>query len=205
MIIIKEEDFIAEGSSQKCYVHPEDINLCIKVITKDIKDTRLGYEINYIKKISNKKFRNLDYLFFSKHHKEIKTNLGTGHVYDLIRDEDTGKVSKTMADYLVDENSRLSDDTLYKNFKKLIELMVKHKVIANDLYSTNICCKILKDGSIQMIFIDGLGHKDNIPLVDWFSFFTRKKIDRRLTRHRFNNLNDQRQHLKDTNYVANNL
>lgn len=205
MIIIKDEDFIAEGSSQKCYVHPEDINLCIKVITKDIKDTRLGYEINYTKKVSSKRLNNLDYLFFSKYHKEIKTNFGIGYVYDLIRDEDTGKVSRTMADYLLDENPRFSDETLQTTFNKLIDLMVKNKVVANDLYSNNICCKILKDESIQMIIIDGLGHTDTIPLVDWFSFFTRKKINRRLTRNHLNSLNKQRQHQIKTNYIVNKI
>ena len=75
--------------------------------------------------------------------------------------------------------------------------MIKHRIIANDFYPNNICCKILKDGSIEMVIIDGLGHKDLIPLAEWFSFFTRKKINRRIHRNQLNDFEKQRQHLKE--------
>ena len=74
--------------------------------------------------------------------------------------------------------------------------MVKHKVIANDIISKNICCKILNDQSIQMIIIDGVGHRNFIPLVDWFSYFAKKKIDRRLLKKQMHDLNAQRKYLR---------
>jgi len=195
MIIIKEEDFIGEGGFQKCYAHPNDKNFCIKVITKDINTTRLGYEIKYIKKISKRSFNKIEYPFFSKYYKKIETNIGTGYIYDLVRDEDTGEVSKTMADYLLDETPKFSDETLQQAFDKLLTLMIKHRVIANDLYSNNICCKVLKNGTIEMILIDGLGHKDLIPFAEWFRFLTKQKVERRVLRDHLKDFTKQREML----------
>ena len=58
-------------------------------------------------------------------------------------------------------------------------------------------CKILKDNTIQLIHIDGVGHRDFIPLVNWFSFFAKKKIKRRLIRFNLHDLDIQRDYLKE--------
>ena len=196
MLILKEENLLAEGAIQKCYFHPNDERLCIK-IDKNLGDIRLVHEINYSKKISKKNFNTFDYPFFAKHHKEIETNLGNGHVYDLVRDETTGNVSKTMSHYLLNKEENITDESLKNAFDRLIKMMIKHKVIANDLQSHNICCKILKNNTIEMVLIDGLGHRDFLPLVDWFSYFAQKKIERRLVKHHFTNFENQRNYLKE--------
>ena len=46
--------------------------------------------------------------------------------------------------------------------------------MAVDLWARNICCQRMMDGDIRLVIIDGLGHRDFLPLVDWFSYFTRK-------------------------------
>lgn len=197
MIEIKDQHFIAEGVYQKCYLHPENNSLCIKISKQELSTSRLLYEINYFKKISKKNWKKFEYPFFTKYHGEVETNLGTGFVYDFITDETTGEISKTMEDYLLHPDPNISDDMLRKAFDRLIKLMVKHRVIANDIRSKNICCKVLKDGSIQMIIIDGVGHRDFIPIVEWSSFFAKKKIYRRLVKHELHDLEAQRTYLKN--------
>ena len=83
-----------------------------------------------------------------------------------------------------------------KAFEHLKRLMIKHRIIASDIRSKNICCKILKDESIQMIIVDGVGHRDFIPIVDWSSYFAKKKIERRLIKHDLHDLDAQRAFLK---------
>ncbi len=192
MVNIQENDFIAEGLYQKCYRHPKNTNLCVKIEKKDIKQPRLENEINYSIKVSKKKWAKFEYPFYSKCYGAIETNLGKGYVFDLITDEDTHQVSKTMNYYLLNSNHQITDLELQTAFDKLISLMAKHRIIANDLWSTNICCKILKDKSIQLIIIDGLGHRDFLPLVDWFSFFAKKKINRRIIKHGLTDMDTQR-------------
>lgn len=134
---------------------------------------------------------------FSKYHGTIKTNLGIGYVFDLIKDETNGEVSKTLEYYLLNPTDGISDKMLKDEFNRLIQMMIKYKVIANDIRSKNICCKILKDGAIQLIHIDGVGHRDFIPLVNWSSFLAKKKIERRLIRFNLHDLDIQRDYLRE--------
>jgi len=196
MIEVKDKHFIAEGVYQMCYIHPENEKLCIKFSKQELSTSRLLYEINYFKKISKKNWKRFEYPFFTKYHGEIETNFGTGYVYDFITDETTGTISKTMEHYLLHPDPKVTDDMLRKAFERLKRLMIKHRVIANDIRSKNICCKILKDGSIQMIIVDGVGHRDFIPIVEWSSYFAKKKIERRLIKHDLHDIEAQRAFLK---------
>ncbi len=197
MLEIKDKHFLAQGVYQKCYVHPKNQNLCVKISKLDLDTSRLLYEIKYFEKISKKNWNKFEYPFFSKYHGKVQTNLGSGFVFDLIKDETTGEISKTMEYYLLNEDLKVTDDMLQKGFDKLIKLMIKHRVIANDIRSKNICCKILHDNSIQMIIVDGVGHRDFIPLVQWFKYFSKKKINRRLIKHHLHDLEIQRKYLID--------
>ncbi len=197
MITIEDEHFMAEGVYQKCYRHPDNDALCIKISKQNLETSRLLYEINYFKKISKKNWKRFEYPFFTKYHGEVETNLGTGFVYDLITDETTGEISKTMEYYILNPTPKISDEILRDGFDRLVRMMIKHRVIANDIRSKNICCKILKDDSIQMIIIDGVGHRDFIPIVEWSSFFAKKKIMRRLIKHDLHSIEAQRTHLEN--------
>lgn len=197
MTIICKENFLAEGTYQECYIHPSNKNLCIKIDKAPDQITRLSNEINYIKRISKKKIKDTDYIFFSRYKGQIETNLGKGYVYELIRDEQTQEVSKTLYYYLwLMEDNPIDNNKLDTAYSLLIDLMIKYKIVANDIRLKNICCKILSDNTIQLIHIDGLGHRDFLPLVDWFSFFTKKKVKRRLIRFDLQNLDIQRNLIK---------
>ena len=195
IIEIKNEDFIGEGVYQKCYMHPDNDSLCVKISKQDIETTRLSNEINYWKKISKIKIKKNDYQFFSKYRGTLKTNLGTGYVFDLIKNETTNQVSKTLEYYLLNPTDEVSDEMLKSEFKQLIGFMIKYKIIANDIRAKNICCKILKNKTIQLIHVDGVGHRDFIPLVDWFSCLAKKKIERRLVKFNLHDLDIHRNHL----------
>ncbi|MFV9550532.1 YrbL family protein [Algibacter sp. PT7-4] len=185
MIIIKETDYIAEGLARKCYYHPNNANLCIKIGKPEVERKHLYKEINYYKKIKNKKISKFDYQFYAKYHGEIETNFGVGFVYDLIKDENTETISLTLRNYLMMKNAPFKDAVFKKAINRLKAQMIKHKVFVGDLRARNICCKVLKDNSIELVVVDGLGHRDFIPIADWFSVFARKKIERRFLKSSF--------------------
>jgi len=114
----------------------------------------------------------------------------------LIKDEMTNEFSKTLEYYLLYPDPLVSDEKLKIAFEILINLMVKYKIIANDISAKNICCKILKNGNIELIHIDGLGRRNFIPLVNWFSSFFKKKIERRLICYKLYDLDVYRESLK---------
>lgn len=150
--------------------------MCIKVkINENHKDLRVDREVKYYKKIQKKNIKNP---FWAKYHGTVDTNLGTGYVFDLVKDEASDNVSKTVSEYLNMENSPITHKNFEDEFLKIKNEMIKHKVIVRDITGRNVCCKILDDNSIKLIIIDGIGHRDFIPLVEYFQFLAERKINK---------------------------
>ncbi len=196
MIQLSESDYLAEGLARTCYFHPEDENLCIKIGKPNVEVSHLYKEINYYKKINKKDTSKFDYPFYAMYHGSIETNLGEGFVYDLVRDETSQEVSKTLLDYIRMKDSPIDDSVFDTSLKKLQDQMIKYKVFASDLRPRNLCCKILKDGSVEMIIVDGIGHRDFLPLGDWFHCFAKQKVERRFQKIALSSVLDHRQMLR---------
>jgi len=191
---------MGRGAFQKCYIHPNNENLCIKISDPTTGDkTRFSSEMKYYNKIKNRDTSKFEYAFYARYHGEAMTNLGVGFVYDLIRDETTQKISLTLADYLKMPNCPFADTLFINGLERLKQQMIKHKIIVRDLSGENICCKILKNESIELVVIDGVGHRDFLPLADWVHVFTKKKVKRIFFKKRLNSLSDHREFLKNLN------
>ncbi len=195
MLLLNDQLYIGEGEIRKCYEHPEKANLCIKIPREHVTREYTYKEILYFKKLARRDKSKYIYPFYSDFQGEIKTSIGKGQIFDLIRDETTGEISKTLEFYL-EEDSNLSDDKLWNALQELKKQMTIHKVFTRDLRSRNLCCKILKNNSIQIIIIDGIGHRDFFPFADLFNYFSKKKVDRTFKKWHFNSLKQQRDFLK---------
>lgn len=195
MIQIEEKHYIGKGKLQKCFVHPDNENICLK-INIDQKNPRVKREINYYNKIQKK----FEIPFIAKYHGEKNTNLGVASVYDLIRDETTNKISLTLYDYLKMDNSPFSDELFISELEKLKRKMIEHKILASDLNGKNICCKILKNNSIDLVIIDGIGHRDFIPIVEWFHIFAKRKINKIFFKKKLYSMDEHRNWLRSQNY-----
>ena len=112
----------------------------------------------------------------------------------MVTDETTGKTSKTLEYYLTESNL-IEDAKLWKALLELKDQMTINKVFTRDLRARNLCCKILKDNSIQIIIIDGIGHRDFFPFADFFHHFSKKKIERTFEKWHFTSIEDQRNFL----------
>ena len=103
-ILLSDEHIIAKGNARVCYLHPLNQNLCIKLPVRAKSIRGIKKETNYYKFLKKK---NIDWTMIARYHGPIKTNLGVGEVFDLIRDDD-GSISKSMRYYL-----RSSDEIHY--------------------------------------------------------------------------------------------
>lgn len=195
MIQLADKHYIGEGDIRICYEHPTDKKLCIKIPRPETTRVYTEKELLYFKKLSKRNKSKYLYPFYSDFHKEENTNLGLGQIFDLVRDEATGKISKTLEYYLIEEHI-IEDDKLENALKILKQQMTKYRVFTRDLRARNICCKIKNDASIELIIIDGIGHRDFFPFADWFHYFSKKKIDRTFTKWHFDSLEAQRKFLK---------
>ena len=77
--------------------------------------------------------------------------------------------------------------------------MTQFKVFTRDLRARNLCCKLLQDNTIQIIIIDGIGHRDFFPLADYFNYFSQKKIERTFKKWHFTSIKDQKAFLLKEN------
>ena len=180
-VFLKNQHYFTEGGRAKCYYHPDDDDLCIKIKKPIENDERMHQEVEYMMKLKTKDKR-YDYPFYATYHGVIETNFGVGHVYDLIRDETTQNRSLTLSHYREMTESPFSDVTIKVALMRLKKQMIAHKVFANDLHAKNICCRILADGGMECVVVDGLGHRDFFPVADYFHFFAKKKVERRFLR-----------------------
>lgn len=195
MIQLTENYFITQGMYQKCYIHPSHPNLCIKIPKPVIEVDRVLKELKYYKYLNNKKALVSNQLFFSKYLNSVTTNLGEGHIFELVRDQTTGNISKTLEYYLMKEPELLKKLEVAQHYKELIKTLVTHKIVMSDIWARNICCQFITPAQIQLVIIDGLGHRDFIPFSNWFSYFTKKKMHRKMLKNSMLTLEDQKKFL----------
>ena len=157
MIFLSDKQFISEGKTRTCYAHPEDKNLCIKVMKPSHEGAQfLKKEIKYYKKIQkrNKKY---SLSFFAKYHGTIETNLGIGYLYDLVRDQN-GKVSLPLKHYIETRSINEFPNNLAKTaLSDIKQKMVEYKVFGYDVYHENLLCRLKDKKEIELVLIDGIG------------------------------------------------
>jgi len=197
VLILNKDHYIGEGEIRFCYYHPDNMNLCVKIPRETTTRNYTLKEIKYFKKLSKRYKRNYSYKFFSDFQGEVLTNHGLGQIFDLILDYNSNEVSKTLEYYLLHSNI-VSDNKIESALIKLKQMMIKHRVFTRDLRSRNICCRLINSkNDIELIIIDGIGHRDFFPLADWFYYFSRKKVERIFKRWKLNSLSEQREFLKN--------
>ncbi len=178
MIILEDKHFFAQGDNQKCYVHPKNDDLCIKVLQKHVNVKVQKREITYYKILKKK---NISWEHIAQLDSVIKTNLGDGIVFEFIKDFN-GDVSKTL-DYYFLENTELSVQ-LAKEVEKLKQFLFDEAVVFRDLITKNIVVKFDSDTKYKLVIIDGLGHNDLFPFVNYSKKMARQKIVRQWNRKR---------------------
>lgn len=184
MIQLTKKHFIGQGLFRSCYHHPLRSDMCIKIGHPSVQESKLDKEHHYLEKLQKRiSLRKEDYPFFSQYHGKIKTNLGTGALYDIVTDSNSKNISQTLYYYIVNKEHSIEDITLQNALKNLLDTMNFHKVIARDLTAVNICCKINKNNKLEMIIVDGIGHRYFIPLVDYCRFFTKKQNIKHFSQH----------------------
>lgn len=186
MIFLSDKQYISEGKTRQCYIHPENNKLCIKVMKPMHKNAKfLKKEINYYKKIQNRNKKHF-LTFFAKYHGTVETNMGIGYLYSLVKDYD-GKISLPLKHYL--ETRLISEfpNNLSKNaLTDLKNQMVKYRVFGYDVYHNNLLCKLKSKNDIELVLVDGMGiNFESIRirshfafLVNHSEFLARKRVEK---------------------------
>lgn len=175
-VVLDDSLLIGKGRHRACYQHPHHSELCIKVHLdpRDIRETLR--EVKYFKKLHKK---NAKLNSISDYIGTVKTNLGKGYVYQLIRDYD-GEVSKTLSYYLSNNKYRdclaESIKTAYLNFKKSLQ---NDAVAVMDLKAYNIVLKRVRENKFTLCLIDNIGTAALIPVTYYVELLCLKSLDRK--------------------------
>ena len=124
-----------------------------------------------------------DYSVLPNYYGSVSTNLGTGHVYELIKDFD-GSQCKTLEDYCENEQLLLQEfDMLVEKVNSLRDNLLKNSIITMGLFPENI---IVQRGGgteqVQLRVINDMGSAALIPLEYYFDFVAKIRIKKRWKR-----------------------
>ena len=99
MINLTEELFIGKGCHRKTYINPDDSDTVIKILycTDKSAEIQLNRELKHNASLQKK---HKDLQGIAKYKGIINTNLGTGYVFELVRDLHTGYISESLNDYI---------------------------------------------------------------------------------------------------------
>ena len=183
--MLASADVIAKGRARTIYQHPEKANVCIKIdhyeVRKDHTDTQR--EVAYYRRIMF--FRRTKFFSsISSFYGLVHTNLGVGATFELIKDEATGAISRPLDSIAIDELGRRYDE-ISAALDRLIQSLFDEGIVLRDPHPGNIVVQELVDASPRLVFIDGIGHTNFLPIVDVFISLSRKKLARVLKRKRY--------------------
>jgi hypothetical protein len=183
MIELNESLFFAKGSTRKCFFHPNDANLCIKVpLINEGKRTRgilkaISRENVFYKKL---KKRGISWRHLSEYKGDVDTNLGKGSVYQLIRDHD-GSVSKSLENYLESNYFVQNVNVLLKLLDDLYLYIQKNRILTTSLLPRNIVInKTIND--FKLVIVDDIGNSEFLPISQFIPILAEKKIKRKWDR-----------------------
>lgn len=176
--IIQLDDSLlyGQGSHKKCFLHPHNKNLCIKIAYNEGGQKDLIREINYIDVL---KRRHKDYSILPKYFGKVNTNLGTGYVFEIIRDYNNGR-TQTLEDFITDLNLFSQNYSLIvRLLKELKEKLYKNEIITMVLLPENILFQKTDENTYRVRIVNDMGSAVLIPLEYHFKYFAHTKILRR--------------------------
>lgn len=172
MIKLEKFNFVGKGTNRACYIHPDNLDKCIKVtISNDSSES--NREIKYYKYLEN---RSISFENIAKYYGIAKTDLGDGGVFDLVRDED-GNISKTLSYYL--QKDELTKEILnpIPLLKELRKYTIDEGIVVKDLNTKNMLYKKTDKGA-KLILIDGVVNNDFLFYSNYSNYLVNKKINK---------------------------
>ena len=173
VIELNDELLISQGRNRKCYQHPENRNWCIKVLHDDSPLKTQQRETRYFKQLER---RGVSWEMVVPLLAEVKTNLGDGVVFELLRDVD-GNISRTL-DYYIRQDIPTLNEWIITEVEHLKQYLLDENIVFRDLNPLNILVQENQKDSRRLMVVDGIGHNDYIPLCDFNKAYGRNKIKR---------------------------
>ncbi|MEM7562995.1 MAG: YrbL family protein [Pseudomonadota bacterium] len=165
--------FISEGTDRKCFRHPGDARLCIKVLHPERRSGRFWREIRYFRRLQQ---RGADLTHLSAFRGLLETSIGQGAVFELVQDDDQ-RVSRSLHSYLAENNPDFNRWAI-EAIEDLKQNLLHQWIVFHDLNPTNILAQRLSYDEYRLVVIDGIGHNHFFPLASYSRKHARDKLVR---------------------------
>ena len=165
--------FISEGTDRKCFRHPDDARLCVKVLHPERRSGRFWREIRYFRRLQQ---RGVDFTHVAAFHGLTQTSIGQAALFELIQDDDQ-RVSRSLASYLAENDPRFNR-WIAGAMEDLKQNLMDQWIVFHDLNPTNILVQRLSYDEFRLVIIDGIGHNHFFPLLSYSRRHARGKIIR---------------------------
>ena len=179
VVILNDDLFYGKGTHKKCYRHPKDKSKCIKMAYSAYGQKDLDRELKYLKILST---QGGDYSVLPKYYGTVATNLGQGHVYELIEDYD-GSQCITLEELCMEEQ------LLTKNYEfvkeKLLELkgaLESNNIITMGIFACNIMFQEVSRKKYAVRIVNDMGSAAFFPFEYYFGFIAKIRIRKRWQR-----------------------
>jgi hypothetical protein len=182
MIELISGNLIGKGLHRECYVHPANKDLCIKIaVNENIKESQR--EEKYYGFLEKK---SISWEMLPRYYGHVNTNLGTGTVFDMIRNRD-GLISKTLDHYFkYSEQTDLHYSGLLQALSLLKVYLLDQQIITMTIKPKNILYREAGPTDSRLVIVDNIGNSDYIPISNHSKILARHKISRKW--HRFEQL-----------------
>ena len=178
MLVLKDAEVVAAGSTRNVYRHPDNPSLLVKVIRPSAIEERFGSGAPWYK-FKRRRYRHLiAYLreireqiavhamggeypaYLQKIVGIVETDLGMGFVVEAVLGRD-GSFAPTVADLI--RRGQL-DRPIRAKLDRFLEELVASPVIVADLNPSNVVLGFDPERGERFVLIDGIGFKNIIPL-----------------------------------------
>ena len=133
-------------------------------------------EINYIDVLNR---RHKDYSILPQYFGKVNTNLGTGYVFEIIRDYN-GNKTQTLEDFITSPTLFAENfDLIVHLLKNLKDELYKNEIITMVLFPENILFQKTDENTYRVRIVNDMGSAVLIPLEYHFKYFAHTKILRR--------------------------
>ena len=182
----------AKGGNRICFIHPQNPNICLKVIHPGLLeklrenaswykrfrslesfDDNLREKDAYNQKALKKDDPDL-WKHLAKWHGMVETSIGMASKTQLITND--GEIAETLESYLLREGIT---DQIKLSIEEFQTWLKKHLILTKNLIPHNLVL-YKKDNKLIIKIIDGLGSQAFIPLPNYSNFFARRYIERRI-------------------------
>jgi hypothetical protein len=172
VIHLGEDLYIGKGTHRKCYCHPRNKEICIKIKVSNSHPRRDQNvrEYKYYKILENRK---VDWAHAAKCLGWVDTNLGRGLMFEHICDSDGNSLPNVKA---ILNSSKVSETEICYELQYIKNWIFEYGVIVADLKLENMIYDRSRPRGKRIVIIDGISNRNAITVASYIKLLATYKM-----------------------------